>query len=209
MVNHAPSASAMLKPITVFAQAHRWKGFYFTTAACGALALIIARIPLPQVGIGLRDYSRAVGFFITPLLPVPALSLTLTGFQPYEHQAARSLVGPRFVLVLTSTVWVFAVLMPAALTGPTPNAVEVLVENCSAVLALTLLLGCWVDPRWAWVPVFALTLVGVSSPDYGWLNTIAFVDRNASAADLIGGLIFLAFSMTCFALHGPPGRPRA
>lgn len=206
MALYTSHASAMLKPLTIFAQAHHWRIFFLTTAACGAIALAIARVPLPQVGLGLGDITRAVGFFLTPLLPMPALSFVLGGLRPYERHAARSLAGPRLLLAVFASAWVFAALLPAALTGPTPNAVEVLTENCSAVLGLTLLLGCWLDPRWSWIPVFALTLIGVSGPDYGWMSKIAFVDRTASPADLAGGCGLLAISIGLYAFHGPPRR---
>lgn len=171
-------------------------------AACGVVAVIIARIPIPQVGEEARSYTQAVGFFLAPLLPVPALGYTLAGIQPQERHAARSLVFYRAALAAFSAVTLFVVLMPAALTGPTPAAVRVLLENTSTIFGLTFALGCWMPARWAWVIVYALALIGVSGPETGWASHLAFIDRTPSLADLVAGLIMLVAGGSVYAVLG-------
>lgn len=196
----------MRQPLKAYARAHRLPSFLLTTAACGAVALAIARVPLPETDNGMRQVTRAVGFFLAPLLPVPVLSRSLRGAEPYERQAGRSLAALRFLLVVVASAAIIAALLPSALTRPVPDAVAVLLENTTAVVGLTLLLGCWLDERWAWVPVFAVTLIGVNGPADGRWAALAFVDRTASRGDLYAGVAWLTCGVLAYAVHGPPRR---
>lgn len=172
---------------------------------CGLVQFVIAGVPLPQLDPGSFEYTRAVGFFVGPLLPVPALAVTLAGVEPYNSQAARSLVVCRIAIAVAGIVWIFLVMYPSALTKPTDNAVQVLVENVAALAGLTILVGCWVDVRWSWVIVYVPALLGVTGPERGWVSKIQLVDRTVSGWDLGSGLVFVTVALGLYGILGPAG----
>lgn len=198
----------LYKAAVAFLRLHHFGSFLIVTVGFGAVQLAIAGVPVPQLDPGSLEYTRAVGFFLGPILSVPVLALTLAGPEPYESQAARTMTHHRIAIASVAVAWIFLTLYPSALTKPTDDAVRVLVENISAVSGMTILIGCWVRARWSWVVVYAPALLGVTGPERGWVSELLLIDRTASARDLVCGVVLLAVALGVYGIRGSAG-PRA
>ena len=194
----------MREPVIVVARVHRWPSFLVAALTSGVAAILIAGVPLPQVGSDLdAGYVQSVGFFIVPLLPVPAFALTLQGAQQYEYTAARRLVATRAALALAGFTLMCLALFPSALLNPTPDATSILLENLSLVAGLTLIISRWLSPRWSWAPVCAIAFAGATGPDRGWASTLVIFDRSAALSDLVLSLSLLLVGTLTYALKPP------
>lgn len=188
--------------LSAFCRAHQIGHLIVVTIGCGLVAVTISSMPVPQVELSLREYTKAVGFFLGPLLVVPVLAVGLRGAEPYERQAARLLVWQRVLLATSTSSFCFVMLMPSALVAPVADAGRVLLENSLWVLGLALVLSRLLPPVWVFLPIYAVALVGVTGPEGNLIALLLPVDRAAQALDLGGGAALYLTGVVVFGLTG-------
>lgn len=198
----------MLAALNVFGRAHSFSTFLAICAGCGILACVTSSVPVPQLELNLRSYTKAVGFYLAPLLAVPAFASALDGLQPYESQSSRSLTAYRLsICVLMSSIFL-AVLLPSASLAPVAVPYRILVENGLWILGLTLTGAILIPYRWIFIPVYVVALMGIAGPEGNLAALLLPVDRLPQTVDLCGGILVYLVGTASYSLDWKRGNLR-